>query len=49
MFRNGYGKNKPTMKCLVEITQGYGKSQWGADPDKEYYILKILKVMGVKK
>lgn len=44
IFRNGYSKNSPSIKCEVEITTGYGKLEWGAEPDKEYYVLKILSV-----
>ena len=44
MFRNGYSKNSPTIKCEVEISIGYGKEEWGAEPNKEYYVLKILSV-----
>ena len=43
-FRNGYSKNSPSIVCNVEITTGYGKAEWGAEPNKEYFILKILSV-----
>lgn len=42
IFRNGYSSNSPSIKCRVEITKGYGKEEWGAEPNKEYYVLKIL-------
>ena len=48
LFRNGYRKDSPTIKCEVEIRRGYGKSEWGAEPNKEYYVLKILSVEEVK-
>ena len=44
LFRNGYGNNKPTIKCEVKITQAFGKEEWGAEPNKLYYVLKILSV-----
>lgn len=44
IFRNGYSKNSPSVKCLVNIDIGTGKVEWGAEPNKEYYILKILSV-----
>lgn len=44
IFRNGYSKSSPSIKCKVEITEGYGKFEWGAEPGKEYYVLKILNV-----
>jgi len=44
LFRNGYSKNSPTIKCKVYISYGYGKEEWGAEPNKKYYVLKILSV-----
>ena len=48
ILRNGYSKNSPSIKCEVEITTGYGKPEWGATPNKEYYVLKILSIEEVK-
>ena len=48
MFRNGYGKDRPTILCKCEISKGYGKQEWGAELNKEYYVLKILSVEEVK-
>ncbi len=44
VFKNGYNKNSPTITCLVEMKKGQGKQEWGAEPNKEYYILDILEV-----
>lgn len=44
IFRNGYSKTSPKIKCKVNCRKGYGKPEWGAEPDKEYYVLKILSV-----
>lgn len=44
IFRNGYSKNSPQIKCKVKILVGYGKEEWGAEPNKLYYVLKILSV-----
>ena len=44
IFRNGYSKNSPQIKCKVKIFTGIGKEEWGAEPNKEYYVLKILSV-----
>ena len=44
LFRNGYRKDSPTIKCKVVITRGQGNQEWGAEPNKEYYILDILEV-----
>ena len=48
IFRNGYSKNSPAIKCDVEIRIGTGKYEWGAEPNKEYYVLKILSVEEIK-
>lgn len=44
IFRNGYSSNSPSIKCKVKCSKGYGKEEWGAEPNKEYYVLKILSV-----
>lgn len=48
IFRNGYSKNSPSIKCKVDITTGEGKEAWGAEPNKKYFILKILSVEVLK-
>ena len=47
-LRNGYSNNSPTIECHVRITKGYGKEEWGAEPNKLYYVLKILSVEEIK-
>jgi hypothetical protein len=42
VFRNGYSKNSPAIKCFIYLNKGYGKEEWGAEKGKEYYVLKIL-------
>ena len=42
LLRNGYGKHRPTIKCLITIDMGYGVPEWGARVGKIYYILKII-------
>lgn len=44
IFRNGYRKDSPTVKCKCKLRIGQGKPEWGAEPNKEYYILDILSV-----
>ena len=46
-FRNGYSKQSPSIECECKLRQGIGHKEWGA-PDKECYILEIIKVFGVK-
>lgn len=45
IFRNGYSYNSPSIKCRCKLKIGQGKEEWGAEPGKEYYILKILEVL----
>lgn len=44
ILRNGYSNNSPSIKCNIVLTKGYGKEEWGAEPNKLYYVLKILSV-----
>ena len=44
IFRNGYSKKSPSIQCYVRIEKGYGNPEWGAEPNKLYYVLKILSV-----
>lgn len=47
IFRNGYSKMSPEIKCrCIFKGKGTGKPEWGAEEDKEYYILEILEVGG---
>lgn len=41
IFRNGYGKKCPQVTALCTLEFGKGKEEWGAEPGKIYYILKI--------
>ena len=45
MFRNGYSENSQSFIAKVTLSIGTGREEWGAEPDKEYYILKILEVV----
>lgn len=50
IFKNGYRKDSPKIFCLCksEIREGQGKQEWGAEPNKEYYILEILEILEVQ-
>ena len=37
-----------TIKCKCAVTIGEGQVGWGAEPNINYYILKILKIVEVK-
>jgi hypothetical protein len=43
-FRNGYGKNAPTILADCELRVGKGREEWGGDPSKLYYVLEIKKI-----
>ena len=49
IFRNGYATNAPqfTIK-LKSITQGIGKSEWGAEEGKQYFILSLGEIINTK-
>ena len=44
IFRNGYSKNSPSIKCCISLFKSSGRVEWGAELDKEYYVLKISSV-----
>ena len=44
IFRNGYRYDSPKIRCRCNLRIGTGKPEWGAEPNKEYYILDILEV-----
>lgn len=48
MFRAGYSKDSPSCVCKVQLSSGKGRPEWGAEPDKVYWILKIIEVGEVK-
>lgn len=48
LFRNGYSKNSPTIKCKVFRDIDMGNPKWGAHPGIGYHVLKILSVEEVK-
>lgn len=43
-FRNGYTSNSPSFIAKVSLSVGTGREEWGAEPGKEYYVLRILEV-----
>lgn len=43
-FYLGYAKDRPSMTFKVySITIGDGKREWGAEPNKRYYVIKLSK------
>ena len=46
IFRNGYGDNVPWFAIeLKGITQGTGKSEWGAEEGKLYFVLSLGEIV----
>ena len=42
MFYLGYAKDRPKMYVPIErITIGTGKPEWGAEPGKSYFVIKL--------
>ena len=48
ILRNGYSHKSPAVKCKCTVEIGEGKKEWGADPDINYYIIKIIEIMEVQ-
>ena len=44
IFRNGYSKNSKEIKATCRLRIGKGRPEWGAELNKQYYILEILNV-----
>ena len=42
ILRAGYRKDSPKMSCVVWLRKGTGKSEWGAEPGKMYFVLRII-------
>lgn len=44
MFRNGYSHNSPYFIAECKLVIGKGKVEWGAVPNRNYYVLKIIAI-----
>lgn len=45
MFRNGYKQNSPSFIAKCTLSVGTGKEEWGAEKDKEYFILTVQEIL----
>jgi len=47
--RNGYAKNCPEWlrKCMT-ITIDFGREEWGAEPGKKYFVIKLGEELTIK-
>ena len=43
-FTNGYGYKVPSFIADCHLEKRTGREEWGAEPDKEYYVLVIEKI-----
>jgi len=41
ILRAGYRRDSPKMSCVVWLSKGTGNPDWGAEPGKEYFVLRI--------
>lgn len=47
ILRNGYSKNSKAIKVKCRLSIGKGRTEWGAVPGRDYYILNILEIRSV--
>lgn len=45
MFRNGYSKSSPSFVAKCSLSIGTGKEEWGAEKDKQYFVLTIHEIL----
>ncbi len=45
MFRNGYNKNSPSFIAKCTLSVGTGKEEWGAEKNKQYFILTVREIL----
>ena len=44
ILRNGYRLDSPAVSVRVSVSIGHGRPEWGAEPEKQYFVLSILKI-----
>lgn len=42
LFRAGYSSSSPTLEAFVNVKCGVGRPEWGAVPNRPYFILEII-------
>ena len=48
ILRNGYSKESKSINITAEIKLGTGNVEWGAIKNEVYFVLKIIKIGGLK-
>lgn len=46
IFRNGYRKDRPQIKCLCKLKVGQGKFEWGAEKRKRVLYFRNNRYIG---
>lgn len=49
MFRNGYSASSPSFIARCKLRLGNGKTEWGAELGKNYFILEIVEIVQIRK
>ena len=44
VLRNGYSSSSPCAIIRVKVSVGFGKTEWGAEPNQQYFVLSILEI-----
>lgn len=44
LFRNGYSRNSPSFEAVCTLSKGKGRPEWGAEPNKQYWILHVRRI-----
>ena len=44
-FRNGYSYDSPIIMAMCTLSKRRGKPEWGAEPNKTYYVLTIHHIL----
>lgn len=47
-FRNGYSGDSPSFVARCTLMIGTGNEKWGAEPGKQYYVLKIHEISDIR-
>lgn len=43
-FRNGYRSDSSAITAVCTLSCKQGKPEWGAKPNKKYYVLRIVRI-----
>lgn len=46
-FRNGYSNSSPSFIAECSLRIGTGRTEWGAEQERQYYVLKIHEIIAM--